>query len=46
MLHIAPEQNYKRIALPEEPWSPHRTGTGRVIDKILFYQKRGSVGAV
>jgi hypothetical protein len=46
VLHIAAEQNNKGIALLEDFWSSHRTGTAWVIDKILFHQKRGPVVAI
>jgi len=46
VLHIAAEQNNKGVALPEDLWSSHRTGTAWVIDKVLFHLKNSFIVAV
>ena len=46
MLYVAAEQNDKRDALAEDLRSPHRTGTGWVINKVSFHLKNGFIAAV
>ena len=45
-LQIGAEQSDKGFALPENFRPSHGAGTARVINKILFHQKRGPVVAI
>ena len=46
VLHIVAKQCHKNIALSQNFWASHCTGTARVIGEILFHQQSILVGAV